>query len=93
MFPRHGCLRPALRPRYGVAGAGLFLGMVRGAWHILANLWASATPAGQISPVFRAPAPGAESDGRPPLGLRGTMSPSRCSIVLVRLTLGGRGGG
>jgi membrane protease YdiL (CAAX protease family) len=50
-----GFATPRLRPRHGVAVAGLFLGMVWGAWHILVNLWASATPDGQISPVFMLP--------------------------------------
>jgi membrane protease YdiL (CAAX protease family) len=50
-----GFATPRLRRGHGVAGAGLFLGMLWGAWHILVNLWASATPVGQISPVFMLP--------------------------------------
>ena len=50
-----GFATPRLGPRYGVAGAGLFLGMLWGAWHILVNFWASGTPVGQISPVFMLP--------------------------------------
>ena len=44
-----------LRPRHGVLAAGLFLGMIWGAWHILVNLWASATPTGEISAAFMLP--------------------------------------
>ena len=46
---------PRLRLRHGVLASGLFLGVVWGAWHILVNLWASATPSGEISLVFLLP--------------------------------------
>jgi membrane protease YdiL (CAAX protease family) len=50
-----GFATPRLRSRHGVAAAGLLLGMVWGAWHILVNFWASGTPLGQISPAFMLP--------------------------------------
>ena len=46
---------PRLRLRHGVLAAGLFLGMLWGAWHILVNLWASGTPSGEISAAFMLP--------------------------------------
>jgi len=46
---------PRLRQRHGVLAAGLSLGMIWGAWHILVNLWASGTPAREISAVFMLP--------------------------------------
>ena len=50
-----GFVIPRLRRRHGVLAAGLFLGMIWGAWHILVNLWASGTPTGEISAVFMLP--------------------------------------
>ena len=44
-----------LRSRHGVLAAGLFLGMMWGAWHIVVNLWASGTPTGGISALFMLP--------------------------------------
>jgi hypothetical protein len=46
---------PRLRLRHGALAAGVLLGMVWGAWHILVNLWASGTPGGGISAVFMLP--------------------------------------
>jgi membrane protease YdiL (CAAX protease family) len=46
---------PRLRRRHGVLAAGLFLGAMWGAWHILVNLWASGTPSGEVSAVFMLP--------------------------------------
>ena len=46
---------PRLRRRHGVLAAGLFLGMIWGAWHILVNLWSSGTPIGQVSATFMLP--------------------------------------
>jgi membrane protease YdiL (CAAX protease family) len=39
---------PRLRRHHGVLGAGLILGFVWGAWHLLPNVWASRTYAGSI---------------------------------------------
>ena len=50
-----GFVTPRLRKHHGVLAGGLFLGMLWGAWHILVNLWASGTPAGEISPAFMLP--------------------------------------
>jgi CAAX protease family protein len=46
---------PRLTKQRGVLAGGLFLGMLWGAWHILVNLWASGTPAREISPTFMLP--------------------------------------
>lgn len=50
-----GFVIPRLGQRHGVLATGLFLGMIWGAWHILVNLWASGTPAREISAVFMLP--------------------------------------
>ena len=50
-----GFVIPRLRRRHGVLAAGLFLGMIWGAWHILVNLWASGTPTRGLSAVFMLP--------------------------------------
>jgi hypothetical protein len=50
-----GFATPRLRKRHGPLAAGLFLGMLWGAWHILVNLWASGTPTGEVSPTFMLP--------------------------------------
>ena len=50
-----GFVIPRLRRRHGVLAAGLFLGMIWGAWHVLVNLWASGTPTRGLSAVFMLP--------------------------------------
>jgi len=50
-----GFVIPRLRRHHGVLAAGLFLGMIWGAWHIVVNLWASGTPTREISAVFMLP--------------------------------------
>jgi membrane protease YdiL (CAAX protease family) len=43
-----GFATPRLRRRHGVLGAGLLLGFVWGAWHLLPNVWASRTYVGAV---------------------------------------------
>ena len=50
-----GFATPRLRLQHGMHAAGLFLGMLWGAWHILVNLWASGTHSGEVSGVFMLP--------------------------------------
>jgi uncharacterized protein len=40
---------PGLRPRHGVLGTGLIVGVLWGAWHFLTTFWGSGTASGALS--------------------------------------------
>ena len=44
-----------LRLRYGVLGTGLIVGVLRGAWHLPINFWASGVTSGELSLAVFAP--------------------------------------
>jgi hypothetical protein len=44
-----GFATPRLRQRYSIFAAGLIVGLMWGAWHLIVAVWGSGTPAGEFS--------------------------------------------